>query len=170
MARADGLGAGRGVGVAEGELAVGADGELRDVVAAVIGDVEILAVGRSDFGDGIGALGGDGRAGDLADGAGLGVDVIGADLAVAAGAGAVGGDKEIVDGVAGAARGDAGAECQRGCDGQQSLTDFRQLHAVPSSLAGTSFHSKIRRAGRRNAVRRKNSCEPLISPFLLPPA
>ena len=57
--------------MAKGELAVGANGELSDVVAAVIGDVQVLAVGGGNFGDRVGALGRDGRAGDLADGAGI---------------------------------------------------------------------------------------------------
>ena len=48
-------------------LAVGADDELRNGVVAVIRDVEILAVGRGDFGDGVSALRVDRGAGNRAD-------------------------------------------------------------------------------------------------------
>src|ERR1039458_8167084 len=85
------------------------------------------------------------------DGPGVGVHVIGGDLPipVGSGSGAVGGNKEIVDSLAGAAGGDAEAEPQRGCSSKQTLTDSCQLHACPSSLAGSTSILESRRPGRR---------------------
>ena len=134
MARATGSVPGVLVVVQRIEFAVGADGVLHDGVVVMIGDVEVEPVGGGDFIDGIAAAGGVRGVGDLVKGAGLGIDLVGVDLA---GILEVAGDVEEVDGIAGAAGEDEQRQCCHGRGGQEPLAEVLQL-PVPKSCAHQS--------------------------------